>query len=231
MNNTVQLLLLIFNFFILFYLLIFKTINYINKKDIFINNKMNFSFIFIGSTHGFLDDFSMQKEIINGINPEFVLSEELENFKLETKEEFKKFYEERYLSNMTSFEEVKNLVDFCFNKKIKLIGIDFHNFGFNENLQEKIKSQKKLTKEDTEKIEDIINSREKHHLSKILEYKKKTPKPLVIIIGCWHLRKNSLLRKELQNYKIIAPLDDKGEILFEPKNNKKIKYGEIISND
>ena len=45
-----------------------------------------------------------------------------------------------------------------------------------------------------------------------------------------HLRKDSLLRKKLKNYKIIAPLDENGEVLFKP-TNKKIKYGEIIPDD
>lgn len=131
---------------------------------------------------------------------------------------------------MTSFDEVKELVNFCFSKKIKLIGIDFHNFGFDTDLQRKIKNQEELTSEEEKELNRIINLREKHHLSKILEYKEKTIKPLVIILGCWHLRKNSLLRKKLKNYKIIAPLDKNGEVLFEPDEKEKIKYGEIISN-
>ena len=192
---------------------------------------MNFSFIFIGSTHGFLNDFLKQEEVINAIMPEFVLGEELENIKLESEEEFKDFFKKRHFSDMTSFDEVKELANFCFNKKIKLIGIDFHNFGFDTNLQRKIKNQEELTSEEEKELNKIINLREKHHLSKILEYKEKTNKPLVIIIGCWHLRGNSLLRKELKNYKIIAPLDKNGKVLFEPDEKKKIKYGEIVSDD
>ena len=131
---------------------------------------------------------------------------------------------------MTSFDEVEKLIKLCFEKKIKLIGIDFHNFGFDENLQRKIKNQKELIKEDEERLNKIVEEREKLHLSKILEYKSKTKRPLVIILGCWHLRENSLLRKKLKNYKIIAPLDENGGVLFEP-NNSEIKYGEIISNE
>lgn len=192
---------------------------------------MNFSFIFIGSTHGFLDDLLKQEEVINTIKPEFILSEELENIKLESEVEFKDFLKKRYFSDMTSFDEIKELVNFCFNKKIKLIGIDFHNFGFDVNLQKKIKNQEKLTYEEEKEINKITNLREKHHLSKILEYKEKTTKPLVIILGCWHLRENSLLRRELKNYKIITPLDKNGKVLFEPDEKREIKYGEIISND
>ncbi|MEK6895934.1 MAG: hypothetical protein AABX12_00540 [Nanoarchaeota archaeon] len=191
---------------------------------------MDLSFIFIGSTHSFLDDFSKQKEIISIINPEFVLSEELEDLKLERADQFKEILEKKFISDMTSFGEVEKLIKLCFEKKIKLIGIDFHNFGFDENLQRKIKNQKELTKEEEEKLNKLVEKREKYHLSKILEYKSKTKLPIIIILGCWHLRKDSLLRKRLKNYKIIAPIDGSGEILLEP-NNKDIKYGEIISNE
>ena len=191
---------------------------------------MNFSLIFIGSTHSFVDDFLKQEEIIKSVKPEFVLSEELENLKLDTEDNVKEILENKFISDMISFDEIEKLIKLCFEKKIKLIGIDFHNFGFDENLQRKIKNQKELTKEDEERLNKIVEEREKLHLSKILEYKSKTKRPLVIILGCWHLRENSLLRKKLKNYKIIAPLDENGEVLFEP-NNSEIKYGEIISNE
>lgn len=191
---------------------------------------MEYSFIFIGSTHSFLNDFLKQEEIIKSLNPDFVLSEELEDLGLDSKEKFKEILKKRYFSEMTSFDEVEKLIKLCFEKKINLIGIDFHNFGFDKTLQNKIKNQKELTKKEEENLNEIIRKREEWHLSKILEYKEKTTKPLVIIIGCWHLRKNSLLRKSLKNYKIIAPLDEDGKVLFEPNENKEIKYGEIISN-
>ena len=190
---------------------------------------MNFSFIFIGSTHSFVDDFSKQEGIINLVKPEFVLSEELENLELDSEDKFKELIKKKSISNMTSFDEVDKLVRLCFNKKIKLVGIDFHNFGFDKNLQKKIKNQEELTKGEEERLNKLVEEREKHHLSKILEYKSKTKLPITIILGCWHLRKDSLLRKRLNNYKIIAPLDENGEVLFEP-SNKEIKYGEIISN-
>jgi len=192
---------------------------------------MENSFIFIGSTHSFLNDFLKQEEIINLINPGFILSEELEDLNLDSKEKFEKILERKYVSEMTSFNEVERLIKLCFKKKINLVGIDFHNFGFDKTLQNKIKNQKKFTKQEEKLLEEIIKKREIHHLSKILEYKEKTAKPIVIVIGCWYLRKDSLLRKKLKNYKIIAPLDENGEVLFEPKDNFKIEYGEIISNE
>ncbi len=191
---------------------------------------MNFSFIFIGHTHSFLDDFIKEKEIIESVNPEFVLSEQLEDLKIDSKEKYEDILKKRKISNMTSFEEIEKLIKLCFNKNIKLIGIDFPNFGFEINLQEKIKNKESLTEIEEEKLKKIIEEREKNHLSKILEYTKKTNLPLVIILGCWHLRKGSFLRKKLANYKIIAPVNEKGEVIFEPKEGKETKYGEITSN-
>ena len=191
---------------------------------------MSFSFIFIGSTHSFVDDFLKQEEIIELVKPEFVLNEELENLKLDTEDKFKEILEKKFISDMTSFDEVKKIIKLCFERKINLIGIDFHNWGFDKKLQKKIKNQEEFTKGEEERLNKIVEEREKHHLSKILEYKSKTKRPIIIILGCWHLRKDSLLRKRLKNYKIIAPLDENGEVLFEP-SNKEIKYGEIISNE
>jgi len=191
---------------------------------------MDFSFIFIGNTHSFLDDFLKQKEIIELVNPEFVLYEQLENLELDSKEKFEDILKKRRISNMTSFEEVEKLIRLCFDKRINLIGIDFPNFGFDSNLQEKIKNKKRLTCSEENRLKEIIRKREKRHLSKILEYKQKTKSPLIVIVGCWHLRKGSFLREKLTNYKIIAPLDEKGEVIFGPKEGKEMKYGEIISN-
>ncbi len=193
--------------------------------------KMNFSFVFIGTTHGFIDDFIKQKEIINLINPEFVLCENLENLFLDTKKKFEDILKNKTVSNMTSFDEIKNLIELCYNKNIKLIGIDLANFGFDEILQKKINKQEKLSKDEEKKIEDILKLRDKIHLDKTLEYKNKTNRPLVIIIGSWHLREHSFLRDSLDNYKIFFPCDNKGNLLIEPGKDKKIEYCEIIKND
>ncbi len=192
---------------------------------------MKFSSILIGSTHGFIDDFLKQKEIIELIKPEFILCEKLEDLKLDSKEKFNGLFQSKKISDMTSFEEIEKLVKLCFNKGIKLIGIDIKNFGFNNILRKKIKNQEELTKSEDEELNKIIKSRERLHLNKILEYNKKTSRPIIIILGSWHLREKSFLRKKLKNYKLILPYDKNNKPLFEPTNDKDIKYKEIISND
>lgn len=186
--------------------------------------------IFVASTHGFIDDFLKQEEIIESARPEFVLCEELEDLELDSEGKFNELLQKKKISNMTSFEEVSKLVEFCFNKGIKLIGIDFKNFGFNFALQNKVKNQEELTKKEEKELNKIMKLREKRHLHKILEYRKKTSRPLVIILGCWHLRKGSLLRTRLKNYQLIAPVDKNNKPVFAPIDKEGIKYVNISSN-
>lgn len=191
---------------------------------------MEFSFVILGCTHGFIDDFLKQKELIQLIKPEFVLCEELENLELDSREKFNELFQKKKISEMTPFGEVERLVRLCFNKGIKLIGIDFKNFGFNNNLRKKIKNNEELTKSEEEELKNTLEFREKTHLDKILEYDKKTFRPIIVILGSWHLRKNSLLRKKLKNCKIILPCDKNNKPLFKPPKDKNVKYLEIIQN-
>lgn len=186
-----------------------------------------FSLIFIGDTHGFINDFIKQKEIIEKINPDFVLSENLQNISLDSKEKYEEVLKNKKISNMVSFEEIKEIIEFCYKKNIKLIGMDLENFGFNKNLQKKIKSQEKLSKDEEKEIEKIIKKREEKNLEKIKEYQKKTNKPIIILIGSWHLQKNSLLMNSLNNYKVIFPCNNKKELIFGP-TEKEISYCEKI---
>ncbi|MDO8516636.1 MAG: hypothetical protein Q7S33_00780 [Nanoarchaeota archaeon] len=183
--------------------------------------------IFLGDTHGFINDFIKQKEVIEEIMPEFILSENLQNISLNSKEEYAQILKSKKISDNISFEELEPLIKLCDNKNIKIIGMDLPNFGFDEDLQSKIKNQKNLTKEDQIKLKDILKVREETHISKIKEYLNKTNKPLLIIVGSWHLRKNSHLRKNFSNYKVIYPSNLKGKLLTKPpKNIKDFKYSE-----
>ena len=78
--------------------------------------------------------------------------------------------------------------------------------------------------------EEILEKRVENHLKKIEEFLTKTEKPLVVILGAWHLRENSVLRSRLSSYKIIAPCDNKGNLLIGPPKGNKIRYCEIYSN-
>jgi len=185
----------------------------------------DYKLIFLGTTHGFIDDFKKEKEIINEINPKLVLSESLENKELKSKKDFESFIKIKQHSEITSFKEVEKLVKYCYSKKIPLIGIDFKNYGFEGELIKIINSQKQPTKKQEKRIDKILKKREKRHIKIIKDFTKKTSKPILITLGSWHLRKDSLIRKKFRGAKIIYLVNKKGEMILEP-TKEGVKYEE-----
>lgn len=179
-----------------------------------------FSFVFIGTTHGFLNDFEKQKEVIERYNPEFVLAESLEDISLEFEGDYQKILHNKKISNMNSFSEIKDLIELCNKRNIKLIGMDIRNFGFNENLQIKIKNQLEPSSKEQEEIDKIIIERERKHAEMLKKYKDKSTKPVIVIIGSWHLRENSPILKGLNNYRMIFPCGGKGNMILGPTNEE-----------
>lgn len=190
------------------------------KKDF-----SSFSFVFIGETHGFINDFDKEKEVIEAVKPEFVLSEQMQDLKLDSEEKKLEILRKKRISETVRFNEVKSLIELCHEKKIKLIGIDFRDFGFDERLKAVAKGQKKATREDEMKFEALAKKREARHLEMIKKFKEKTERPIIVLTGTWHLREDSLLMNSLTNYIVIYPCAKEGELLIEPPNSKaKIKY-------
>lgn len=190
-----------------------------------------FKFIFIGDTHGFINDFEKQKEIIEKVNPEFVLSEYMQDIVLDSHEKFNEILKNKNISEMVDFSEIEDLILLCYQKNIKLIGIDLKNFGFDEHLQKVFKSFWEINKSDERRIKEIVKRREFLHLEKINFYKNKTDKSIIIILGTWYLRVNSLLMKNLDNYITFLPCDKERNILLKPiKNKSDITYCTKIKN-
>jgi len=188
----------------------------------------SFPLIFVAETHGFINDFVKEREIIEKYNPEFVLSEYLQDIILNSKTKYERILTKKKISKMVAFNEVKCLIKLCFKKDIQLIGIDLKNFGFNKHIQNKIKKQEKLNKREQKELEIILKKREENHVKIIKKYLKETNKPIILLLGAWHLREDSLIRKSFKGYKIIFPSDEKGDMLIEPqKKSYNIKYGEL----
>jgi hypothetical protein len=182
--------------------------------------------IFLGDTHGFIEDFKKQREVISQFEPEFVLCERLENLSLKSEKDYKNLLNIKKTPNRAFLKESGKLKEFCYNKKIKLIGIDFKNFGFDKNLKNKIDNQIALNSNEERKLQLILKRRAENHIKKIKEYMKKTKKPLLVIIGAWHLRDDSELMRTFKNCKIIFPCNKKGNLLIEPSRDKEVFYCE-----
>lgn len=195
------------------------------------NNFSSFLFIFIGDTHGFVNDFKKQKEIVEQINPEFILMENLQNLKLISEYDYQLLFKRKRISSLVNFKRIRDIIKLSYIKKIKLIGIDFKDFGFNKNLQEIIKRKKSPNTKEKKEIDKILKKREKHHLKMLKKYEGKSNKPIIVILGSWHLRDDSLIIKNINNCKIIFPCDKDGTLLIEPPKNGEVKYCEKIKNE
>jgi len=195
-------------------------------------NFSSFDFIFIGETHGFIEDFYKEKEIIGLVKPNLILSEQLQDIKLDSKEKKLKILKQKKISEIVQLKEVKNLIEICLKNEIKLIGMGFKNFGFDTRLQAIIKGKIESTKKDILEFEKISKKRESQYLRIIQAYRGKTGKPIVILLGTWHLREESPLITDLDSYIVIYPCIKEGEILLEaPKNKEDIKYCHKIKNE
>jgi hypothetical protein len=187
-------------------------------------------FIFIGDTHGFINDFLKQKEIIEEINPKIILSENMQDISLISKEDYIKIIQRKKISDMVDFGKMKSLIELCYKKNIKLIGIDLPNFGFNDKLQGIVNGKVKPSKEDIKEIREIVKQREKKHLEVLKKFENKSEKPILVLIGSWHLRENSLIMRSLKNYKIIFPCDKNCKILMKPSKTGDVSYCTRVKN-
>ncbi len=186
------------------------------------------NFIFLGMTHGFIDDFTEQKKLIEEIKPEFVLSEDMQDISIISDKDYSSFLQNKKHSLMMPFEDVEKLVSLCKEKNIKLIGIDFKDFGFSKNISNKINNNEKVTKEEEKEIEELVNKREKYQIKKIKEYENKSTNTILVFLGAWHLRKGGLISNEIKNSKIIFPANKKGDLVLEPTKDKIVYMEKFI---
>jgi hypothetical protein len=173
--------------------------------------------------------FDKIKEVIEYYRPVFVLSERMENQSVEREWTFKKILKKKKFSNMTSVEEVKELIKLCNKNKIKLIGIDFQNFLLDLKQQTAVKKHRKVSEEEEKEFEDIALRRENKHVKMIEKYLAISRKPVVVIVGAWHLRENSQIRKEFEGFdegcKLIYPVNAAGNQVLGP-TKKKVMWNE-----
>lgn len=173
--------------------------------------------------------FEKIKEIIEKVKPVFVLAEKLENYSIENEHHFYLIMKKKKLSNMTSIGEVKELIKLCHKNKIKLIGIDFENFILDMKQQALVKKHKPATEEEEKEFEALAKRRENKHVKMIKKYLYMSRKSIVVIVGSWHIRKGSQIRREFKNLeggcKLIFPVNAKGEMRLGP-TKEKLGWGE-----
>jgi len=190
--------------------------------------RLKFPLVFLADSHGFINDFSKQKEFIERFHPEFFLIDQLENFTLEKKEDFESLRKQKRISEMSDFEKQKDLIEFCENQGIKIIGIDMPNLGVPLKIAKKINKKMVLTDEEKFEMEENTQRRSQIHIDKIKEYLKKTDKSILVSISAWFLKENSELRNVFSNYLVGYLSDSDGKVLIsKPEKGQKIFWREV----
>jgi len=189
-------------------------------------NSDELKLIFLGDTHGFINDFEKQKELIERFSPEYVLYEQLNDLELFNERDFELLLNSKSISDMTSFEEVENIIRLCKSKNIKLIGIGLKNFGLKGDLQKIIKGKKEPSEKEIREIESLQGKREQTQKSIIQKFLNLSKKPILVITGSWHLREKSPLR-DFPEYLLIIPTDKSGDLILGPPEDGFIKFSEV----
>jgi len=189
-------------------------------------NSDELKLVFLGDTHGFINDFEKQKELIERFSPEYVLYEQLNDLELTNEKDFELLLNSNSVSEMTSVEEIKDILLLCKSKNIKLIGIDLKNFGLEGELQKIVKGEKEPSEKEMAEIESLQEKREQVQKTKIQEYLNLSKKPILVITGSWHLREKGPLRS-FTEYLLIIPTDKSGELILGPPEDGFIKFSEI----
>jgi len=177
--------------------------------------RKHFSFIFLGDTHGFMNDLLIQKETIKKFQPDYVLSESLQNLRFSRNKSTDKKIE-------TLEPASKNLTSYCIKKNIEIIGIDYKNFGLSKKILNSLQKNEKLSSSHKQDIKNILKKRTERHLKFIRKFEKSL-KPVVVVIGAYHLRPKSPILKSVKNALVIQPCDEKNNLVYEP-TQKKLKY-------
>jgi hypothetical protein len=178
--------------------------------------KKEINLIIFGETHGFLDDNSIQEEIIKIFKPTLFLYELLEETKLlskEKQEEFLKQPNEKDFSIISTFGELKKTIKLAKSYSLPIIGNDIKNLG-RENKDFLKKTE--LTAEEIKIEKEILSKREEKQSKEIINFFNKREK-ILVTTGAFHLRKKSpLLNLYLSESYLIIYTSYKGKQIFEP---------------
>lgn len=157
------------------------------------------SIILFGDTHGLLNEIPKIKELIKTHNPELILYELLEETTLATMEEidnFLKNYPENNFSLISKYGELFPVIKLAKKYDIPIVGCDYKDM-LREDTKFRELDAKKINLKNEERI---MKKREARQLTII---KKHAHKKLLVLVGAYHLRTDSVLRNLKAN--IITP--------------------------
>ncbi len=181
--------------------------------------------IFFAETHGILSELKIQEKIIAKLKPICYVYELLEEEKIISEKDFKKFLSmpnSKRFSVISSYGELKPTVMLAKKYYLPLIGCDIKNMCR--------KNRNFLNKINIDEEKRIMLKRERKQARVIKESLIQYGPPIFVSVGAFHLRKNSLIFQKIKAKSIIVyPLIDKKRLYdlpedFDIRKAKNIRY-------
>jgi hypothetical protein len=192
-------------------------------QDIIKENNINI--VFFAETHGLIEETSLQREIIERINPKLFLYELLEEEQCISLADYDdilaKDDNERF-SYISTYKDIKPTIKLAKEFNLSIIGCDIKDMC----RERKMDWKNEILDPNTEDI--ILSQREEKQNSVIKKYCKSGV--VFVSVGAYHLREHSTTLDDLEDYVIIYPVDDeRNEFPTEFSSDKTYKYKIVIN--
>jgi|SRR3989344_1583552 len=198
-----------------------KELHNLRELTNFIRNQ-KIKLVLFGEYHGFVNQIDVQKAIIKKVKPYFFLYEMLEEKKILNDREANKFLstpDKDDFSVVSNYSQLKPIIRLCRRFGLPIIGCDIKNMCIKNKNWSKMSHKERIATFSDEEAEIITRKRELRQAKVINEY---TSKDLTfVLLGNYHLRKNSGLWRKLKQKKVIVI---RPEFKWKEKFNDKNKF-------
>ena len=157
----------------------------------------NIKLILFGEYHGFPGQISILRKIVKNVGADFFLYEMLEEEKILNNKDTKIFLNKSNNTNfsfISTYGQLKPIIRLARDLSLPIIGCDLKNMG----CKDKDWRKNKFSREEGKRL---THKRELKQVSIINKYVRKGI--VFTLLGCYHLRKNSLVLPKLKSKKVI----------------------------
>ena len=190
-------------------------------NEVINNIKLKSNIILFGETHGFMKKESEYiEDVIKKFNPQVILYESLEDKKLDSSNKIKSFLKKsnkKKFSLISHYGELEKVIKLAEKYNLPILGLDLKNMGRNKP----IPLDKKLTMSQIRYEKNLLKKRESRQV-KIIKNSLKKYNIILVVVGAYHLRKNSPLREITKNRVIFLPKYN-GRDIISPERIKDLK--------
>ncbi len=190
----------------------------------------NIKVVLFGEYHGFLGQDKLQRKIIQVTRPDFFLYEMLEESKIMNNKQARIFLNKpnnQDFSFICTYGYLKPMIRLARAFSLQIIGCDIKNMCIKNKNWSKISHKERIATFSDKEAEIITRKRELRQVKIINKYSSKGL--VFVILGTYHLRRNSVVLSHLKDKKaiIIRPSFDWRERF---NDRKKFKDSDVSYN-